>query len=185
MLGASASRTTSKFFPPTRGTLCSDALPPSYLKCGSCCQQLLLARADYHKERNLWENSKMETLFLRVWSRLGNCGWERPRERALPSQISCTIIIIISPLGFFWKLKGRGLEKWVLEGQGPVVLWNLSWRSWGMFGRRESYLEAGRNRWSNWGSDHFWRMWDMRVSLWVKRVMEKRPLFFEVIPRDK
>ena len=22
-------------------------------------------------------------------------------------------------------------------------------------------------------------MWDMRVSLWVKRVMEKRPLFFE------
>ena len=30
-------------------------------------------------------------------------------------------------------------------------------------------------------------MWGMRVSLWVKRVMEKRPVFFEElrVPRDK
>lgn len=46
--------TTSKFFPPTRAHCVLALLShPSYLKCGSCCQQLLLARADYHKERNL------------------------------------------------------------------------------------------------------------------------------------
>ena len=63
--------TTSKFFSPTRA-LCVLALPshPGYFKCGCCCQQLLLARADYHKERNTGENSKMEALFLRIWSRL-------------------------------------------------------------------------------------------------------------------
>lgn len=54
-----------------KSTLCLALLShPGYFKCGSRCQQLLLVRADYHKERNLWENSKMEALFLRVWSRL-------------------------------------------------------------------------------------------------------------------
>lgn len=63
--------TTSKFFPPTRAHCVLALLShPGYFKCRSCCQQLLLARADYHKERNIRENSKMEALFLRVWSRL-------------------------------------------------------------------------------------------------------------------
>lgn len=69
-----------QILPGNKSTLCSGpALPPTgYLKCGSCCQQLLLARAGHQRERNVRKQQNGSIVFEALEQAQGTVGWDRP-----------------------------------------------------------------------------------------------------------